>query len=191
MPKLTAFLSSVNRGKFMDQIVDEQIDIINDQNLVISVTGKSVAHRDGLLHRIVIGEMVNSKGEYCFVKQSGSRQDPGSFVSPIGGHVGAGESTDNALIRECQEEVGFTPTKFEFVDQTIFNREVIGRKENHLFLVYTIHTDQDPVLNHESVEYKWFSVDEIKSTLKSKPDTFGAAWHHVFKNIFPKIYSTT
>lgn len=170
---------------------DEQLDIINEQNEVIGTTGKSIAHKDGLLHRIVIGEMVNSKGEYCFVKQAGNRQDPGTFVSPIGGHVGAGESIDDALIRECQEECGFAPTKFQFVGQTIYNREVIGRKENHLFLVYKISTDLDPVLNHESVEFNWFSIKEIQSLLKSSPDTFGDAWHHVFKRIFPEIYSTT
>lgn len=172
----------------MDVSPDEQIDIINEHNKVIGTTDKSIAHRDGLLHRIVIGELVNPKGEYCFVRQASDRQDAGQFVSPIGGHVGAGESGDDALIRECQEECGFTPDNFQLVGQTIYNREVIGRKENHLFLVYHINTDQDPVLNHESVEFKWFSVAEIKSTLKTNPTTFGAAWHHVFQHIFPEIY---
>lgn len=94
-------------------------------------------------------------------------------------------------MRECQEECGFTPNTFQFVGQTIYNREVIGRKENHLFLVYQINTDQNPVLNYESVEYKWFSVAEIKSTLQTNQTAFGAAWHHVFQNIFLKIYSPT
>lgn len=170
-------------------IMDEQIDIINKSNQVVNTTGKSIAHRDGLLHRIVIGELVNSRGEYCFVKQAGDRQDPGQFVSPIGGHVGAGEPTDDALIRECQEECGFTPDYFQFVGQTIYNREVIGRLENHLFLVYQINTDQNPILNHESVEFKWFSVKEIQSMLSANPQTFGAAWHHVFQNIYPQTYT--
>lgn len=170
-------------------VPDEQIDIINASNQVIRTTGKSIAHRDGLLHRIVIGELVNSRGEYCFVRQASDRQDADQFVSPIGGHVGAGESGDAALVRECQEECGFTPDNFQFVGQTIYNREVIGRKENHLFLVYQINTDQDPVLNHESVEFKWFSVPEIKSILQANPNTFGAAWHHVFQNIYPQIYT--
>lgn len=173
----------------MDQIIDEQIDIINDQNQVIGTIGKSIAHRDGLLHRIVIGELINPKGEYCFVQQADDRQDPGQFVSPIGGHVGAGESADSALVRECQEEVGFTPSQLKFIGSTIYNRQVIGRHENHLFLVYTIPTDQNPILNHESVGYRWFSVADIQQTLRTNPAIFGAAWHHVFKNIFPKIYN--
>jgi len=105
---------------------DEQIDIINKQNEVIDTIGKSLAHQDGSLHRIVIGEIVNSKGEYCLVQQASDRQDAGQFVSPIGGHVRAGESVDDALIRECQEECGFIPKDFHFIGSTIYNREVIG-----------------------------------------------------------------
>lgn len=168
---------------------DELLDLINDQNQVIGTVAKSVAHRDGLLHRIVIGELINSKGEYCFVKQADDRQDPGQFVSPIGGHVGAGESADSALIRECQEECGFTPKEFKLVGTTPFNRSVIGRHENHLFLVYQIHSDTDPILNHESVGFRWFSISDIQLTLKSNPNLFGAAWHHVFQNCFPEVYS--
>jgi 8-oxo-dGTP pyrophosphatase MutT (NUDIX family) len=170
-------------------IPDEQIDIVNERNQVITTTGKSVAHKDGLLHRIVIGELLNSTGEYCFVRQASDRQDPGQFVSPIGGHVGAGEPVDKALIRECEEEVGFTPQNFQFVGSTIYAREVISRQENHLFLVYQIMFDGAPVLNHESVEYRWFSVADIQRELKNNPKTFGAAWHHVFKNCFSTIYS--
>lgn len=170
---------------------DEQLDVISVNNEVIGVIGKSIAHREGLLHRIVIGELINAKGEYCFVQQAGDRQDPGQYVSPIGGHVGAGESGEDALIRECEEEVGFTPTDFNFIGSTIYCREVIGRKENHLFLVYQITFEGNPVLNHESVGYQWFSMDEIKQNIKSNPQIFGAAWHHVFKNIFPQIYEIT
>lgn len=170
-------------------IQDELLDIIDEKNKVIGTIGKSIAHRDGTLHRIVIGELINSKGDYCLVRQAGDRQDAGQYVSPIGGHVGAGETADTALIRECQEECGFTPTNFNFVGTTIYSREVIGRKENHLFLVYKIPFDGEPILNHESVGFKWFSTHEIQQTLKSSPDTFGAAWHHVFKNIFPEIYA--
>lgn len=172
----------------MNQIREERVDVIDGNNQVIAVVPKSVAHSQGLLHRIVIAEVRNRKGEFCFVRQAGDRQDPGQFVSPVGGHVSAGESVETALIRECQEEIGITPQKFRRVGETVFNREVIGRKENHLFLVYEIETDEPPVLNHESVEFKWFSGEEIKERAKKDPDIFGAAWHHVFKNLYPELY---
>lgn len=167
---------------------EEQVDIVSEANIVVGSTGKSIAHKDGLLHRGVIAEIKNSQGEFCFVRQAGDRQDPGQFVSPVGGHVSAGEEIEHAMIRESEEEAGFTPTNFNFVESTIFNREVIGRKENHLLLVYVIESDLDPILNHEAVEFRWFSVAEIKELLRTSPETFGAAWHHVYKNVFPEIY---
>ena len=173
----------------MSDPIEEQVDIISKSNQVVSSTGKSVAHRDGLLHRIVIAELKNSRGEFCFVKQAGDRQDPGQFVSPVGGHVSAGEGIEHALIRECEEEAGFTPTSYRFVGSTIYSRQVIGRKENHLFLVYEIDCNHDPVLNHEAVEFRWFSVEQIKEALRNNPQLFGAAWHHVYQYIFPEIYS--
>jgi isopentenyl-diphosphate delta-isomerase len=172
----------------MDQIVEEQVDIIDRENKVVDTVAKSVAHHEGLLHRIVIGELKNSRGEYCFVRQSSGRQDGGQFVSPIGGHVSAGESLEHALVRETQEEAGITPKKFHLVGQTLFNREVIGRKENHLFFVYEIETDETPILNHESIEFRWFSIEGIKETLKTNPQLFGAAWNHVYQNLYPEIY---
>lgn len=167
---------------------EEQLDIVTEEGSVVSTVGKSVAHRDGLLHQIVIAELKNKKGEYCFVQQAPDRQDPGQFVSPVGGHVSAGETLEQALIRESQEEVGITPIRYRFLGKTRYDREVIGRHENHLFCVFEIETDETPALNHESVAFHYFSPAEIKQTLRDNPQLFGAAWHHVFKNILPYIY---
>lgn len=167
----------------MNNPPEELVDIIDAKGRFISTVPKARAHQKGLLHRVVIGLLKNSRGEYCFVRQSASRQDAGQFVSPIGGHVASGETLEDALIRESQEEVGIGPVKYHFVTKTIFNREVIGRKENHLFFIYIIETDQNPVLNHESVEYKWFNARDIKQALASKDPAFGGAWHHVFQNL--------
>lgn len=168
--------------------MEELVDAITPDGKRLGTVRKTVAHQNGLLHKTVIAQLINRRGEFCFVRQAADKQDAGQFVSPIGGHVSAGETDDEALIRECQEECGITPIKYKLIGTTIYNREVIGRKENHYFVVYEINTDQDPVLNHESIEFKWMTTEEIKSTLKSKPNTFGAAWHHLFKTFHPEIY---
>lgn len=172
----------------MNNSPDEQVDIIDIDNRVVGKAPKVEAHKKGLLHRIVIGELVNSRGEFCFVKQAADRQDAGRFVSPVGGHVSAGERIEDALVRESREEIGIAPTKIRFIGSTIYHRQVIGRDENHLFLVYEIHSDQTPTLNHESVEFRWFSIAEIQQTLRDNPDTFGAAWHHLYSTLYPTIY---
>ena len=168
---------------------EEQVDVVDELGNIVSAIPKSVAHKHGLLHKTVIAELINSHGEFCFVRQASDKQDAGQFVSPVGGHVSAGETDDEALIRECQEECGLTPTDYKLIGTTIYNREVVGRKENHFFVVYEIYTDESPILNHESVEFKRFTKEDIKSLVQSNPAYFGDAWHHVFKSFYPAIYS--
>ena len=86
--------------------MDEQVDIVNENNEVIGQADKSEAHQKGLLHRTVISEVINSTGEWLLVKQASDRQDPGQYVSPVGGHMRAGESEISALLREAEEELG-------------------------------------------------------------------------------------
>ena len=70
--------------------MDELVDIIDTTEVVVATVPKSQAHKEGLLHKTVISQLINSRGEFCFVRQAGDKQDAGQFVSPIGGHVSAG-----------------------------------------------------------------------------------------------------
>lgn len=77
----------------------EQVDIIDENLKVLYSCDKSEAHEKGLLHATVIAEVHNSKGEWMLVKQASDKQDAGQYVSPVGGHVAAGESFEDALRR--------------------------------------------------------------------------------------------
>lgn len=164
--------------------MDELIDIVDQENQVVGQELKSVAHQKGLLHRIIIAEMIDSKGNWTLVRQAADRQDPGQYVSPVGGHIQAGESEIEALKRETLEEVGITDFEYKRVGQSVFNRFVNQRQENHLFIVYGIYSDQTPILNHESVEYKKFTKAELISAFRDTPENFGAAFHFVWNTFY-------
>ncbi len=162
----------------------EMVDIINQQNEVLYQTSKDDAHQKGLLHRCIIAEVIDSQGNWTLVKQASDRQDAGQFVSPVGGHIKAGESETEALAREALEEMGLTIFTSKYIGKAILNREVIGRKENHLFILYEIYTDQAPVLNHESVDFEKFSLEQIQSEMQSNPTKFGQAFHFVMEKFY-------
>lgn len=164
----------------------ELVDIINEQNEVLYQTSKDEAHQKGLLHRCIIAEVIDSQGNWTLVKQASDRQDAGQFVSPVGGHIKAGENETEALAREALEEMGLTSFTSKYIGKAILNREVIGRKENHLFILYEISTDQAPTLNHESVSFEKFSLDQIKKEIRSNPAKFGQAFHFVFERFYRK-----
>ncbi len=109
-------------------------------------------------------------------------------MSPVGGHIRAGEGETEALAREALEEMGLTIFTSKFIGKAILNREVIGRKENHLFILYEIYTDQTPTLNHESVAYEKFTVTQLKKEIKSNPTKFGQAFHFVMEKFYSGLF---
>lgn len=170
-------------------MAEEMVDIVNDKNEVTGSCSKAEAHAKGLLHRTVVSEVKTQAGDWILVKQAPDRQDAGQYVSPVGGHVQAGESMEDALRREAMEEAGIKDFTFKYLGESVFNREILGRKENHLFVLYEIYSDAAPVLNKESVGYRKFTTDELKKELKENPAAFGDAFHFVVKMFFPYLLS--
>ena len=162
----------------------ERVDVVNENNQVIGQASKADCHKKGLLHRTIIAEIIDSQGNWVLIKQSSDRQDAGQYVSPVGGHIRAGESELEALKREAEEETGLTQFSHKYIGKAIFNREVIGRKENHYFILYEISSDEELILNHESESYRRFSKAEIRELMKTQPKMFGDAFHFVMKQMY-------
>lgn len=166
---------------------DELVDIVDSECTVLSCVTKSEAHQKGLLHRTVIAEVRDSKGNWILVKQSADRQDAGQYVSPVGGHVRSGESDEEALKRETLEEIGLTNFEYRLVGKVIYERTVIGRHENHYFIIFQIISDDDFILGSEAVAHKTFSEETLKQALKDSPGQFGAAFFALLEKFYPHI----
>lgn len=168
--------------------MDEHVDIVDEQNKVVGSSSKKEAHEKGFLHKTVIAEVMGTDGNWTLVKQASDRQDAGQFVSPVGGHVQSGETDEDALRREAYEEYGLSGIfLFRYVGKKIFNREVRGRKENHYFILYEIITDEKPILNNESVDFKRFSREELKKGFAENPKQFGDAFHFIVQTFYPEL----
>lgn len=128
----------------------EIIDVADSKNRFLFSIEKQEAHKRGLLHRTILGQLINSRGEWILVKQASDRQDAGQYVSPVGGHVRAGESEKEALFRETFEELGLRDFTYKFIGRGIFDRHVLGRHENHYFILYEIYSDKKLNLGPEA-----------------------------------------
>jgi 8-oxo-dGTP pyrophosphatase MutT (NUDIX family) len=166
---------------------DEIVDVVDDGDTVLYQVIKKEAHEKGLLHRTTIGNIKDSQGRWIMVKQSPDKQDAGQYVSPVGGHVTAGETEDAALKREAQEECGISGFDFKLIGKKIFNRNILNRQENHYFILYEIYSDKKPVLNEESVSYKLFTDWEMKDALKMTPEIFGGSFHFIVQSFYSEL----
>lgn len=170
-----------------DPTPHELVDVVDENNTVLYQTAKSDAHAKGLLHRTVIAELKNSRGEWIMVKQAADRQDAGRWVSPMGGHVVAGETEEEAMKREVLEEMGLADFNYHYVGKGISRRTVLGHDENHYFILYETFSDVEPHISNESVGYKNFTEAELKRMLKERPEEFGGAFHFVVKTFYPGL----
>lgn len=166
----------------------EQVDIVDEKNHKLFQSTKQEAHEKGLLHRTIIAEVIDPQGRWILVKQAADRQDTGQYVSPVGGHIRAGESETEALKREAREELGLEDFTYKFVGRAIFNREVLGRKENHYFIIYEIYTDLEPILNYESDEFRRFTPQELKKEYREYSHLFGEAFHFVVSTFYNNLF---
>jgi isopentenyldiphosphate isomerase len=89
---------------------DELLDIVNEQDQVIGTIMRSQAYAENKLSslRAVWLLIKNQDGKFwipqrCATKKSNPNTLDGSTV----GHVGAGETYEQAMIREVQEELNF------------------------------------------------------------------------------------
>src|SRR4051812_36635603 len=86
---------------------DEILDIVDENDNVVAQSPRGAAYAEGLRHRCVFVRATDAEGR-LFVH----RRTPTKLVFPslydmfVGGVVGAGESYDDAALREAEEELG-------------------------------------------------------------------------------------
>lgn len=166
-------------------MADELVDVVDEDCNVLGQVMKSVAHEQGFLHKTVIGYLRRGD-EWRLVRQSGHKQDPGQLVGPVGGHVAAGEPDDIALLRESGEEIGTLNIMYKEIGRFRFHRQIIGRDENHLFVVYEIDTKDQLVFNDEIESIETFTSSELKELILQKPNEFGDAFYVVLEQLYPE-----
>lgn len=167
---------------------EELVDIVTPDGQLVRTISKHAAHKDGLLHHVVIGVVRDAEGNRVLVRQNAHKQDAGQYVNPVGGHVSAGESIEDALRREVREEIGWANVTINPIGAAIFRRTILARDEHHFFNVFLIESADAFVLNEESTEVRHMPAAEYNRLLRERPELFGDA-HHFVERSFPDFFA--
>ncbi|GAA2413488.1 NUDIX domain-containing protein [Streptomyces pulveraceus] len=131
---------------------DEILDIVDENDVVVGRAPRGEATARGLRHRCAFIEVRDAEGR-LFVH----RRTPGKLLFPsrydmfVGGVVGAGESYDEAALREAEEELGVSG---------------LPRPEPLFKFLY------------ESAGHSWWSyVYQVRCELPVNPQVEEVAWH--------------
>jgi 8-oxo-dGTP diphosphatase len=80
----------------------------------------------------------------------------------IGGRVEEGESLEQALVREAQEEVGVTPVDFRLIATVRERRpDIYGDALHHVYAVTAWQGGEPVNVCDEHTELKWFGIDDM------------------------------
>jgi 8-oxo-dGTP diphosphatase len=105
--------------------------------------------------------LVVQDGRVLMGYRSASKKAFPSTWDSIGGRVEPGESIDEALVRELQEEIGITPTDWSHLETVSGIETYEGPAHLHIHVV-TKWSSGDPVmLGDEHDEIRWFSLQEL------------------------------
>ncbi len=145
---------------------EEWVDIVKEDGTVIGKAPRSAVHGNpDLLHPVVHLHIFNRKGQLYLQKRSQNKGEfPGLWDTAVGGHISAGETLEQALIREAQEEIGVKPANIRPLAKYAI------RNDWESELVHSFYMQYDGPFTLDEVEVetaKFWTAFEIKRMMGS------------------------
>ncbi len=151
-----------------------RITIVNNQDKIIGHKERGTLAQEDI-YRVSALWITNSKGDILLAqRQLGKRHHPGKWGPAVAGTVDEGESYEENIIKEAEEEIGLKNIKPQ---KSIKQRVTLATGDhNHFTQWYTLIVDraaEDFVLQEEEVrQVKWLSKQALQAELREHPERY-------------------
>lgn len=146
----------------------EPLILVDSHDQPVGELNKADCHRaGGTLHRAFSLFIFNDKKELLIQQRAQSKPLWGNYWSnSCCSHPRVGETTDLAIARRSQEELGFA-TEMEFVYKFEYTAHFEDQGTEHeLCSVYIGHYNGQPNINSEEISnFRWVSPAEVNTIL--------------------------
>lgn len=158
---------------------EEVFDIVNQDDQVIGQMTRSQVHQRNLLHRSVHALVFDNQGRIFLQLRAPDRDcDPGLWDSSVGGHLQAGETYEEAVLRETEEELGI---KLDAVPEKLFKLAASAETAFEFCEIYRVFHNGPFVIDFsEATEGRWFEPDELNSWIASKPELLSSSFRKIW-----------
>lgn len=138
----------------------ELLDVVDSNDNIIEQLDRSEIYARKLGFRVINAFLVNDSKQVWIPRRLANKKlFPSCLDASVGGHVMAGESYENAFIRELAEELNIQAhtVQYRFVAKLSPAHGVSAHMQ-----VYIIDTNQTPLYNtNDFSESHWFTIDEL------------------------------
>lgn len=153
---------------------DEILDLVNDNDEVITQKNRSEIYASGISNfRVINAFIMNNQNQLWIPRRSPHKElFPLCLDASVGGHVKAGETYLQAFERELQEELNLSVQDIAYSCAAYLNP-----KKNNVSAhmnVYIINYNQTPKYNTKDfIDSMWITIPELQKIIQHGEKTKG------------------
>ena len=163
--------------------MEEQIDILDSDGKPLGYSrGRSEVHAKGLWHRTVHIWAFDKNGRVLFQLRSKHKENnPNLLDTSCAGHIGAGDDSLNAGLRELREEMGIEKNadELQYLFES-FHKSVLNGGDyldNEYYDVFKTNLNEMEIASlvpqpGEVDDFVWLSVEEFIKMHREHPEKF-------------------